>query len=230
MKTFTQLVLESRQRIHDLRTREGVIITDVTQDGIRWTSENLISIAQGAVQELLRTLRALKLDAYINEASQTRFVNVVFDVTQTLSGLPGNFLKILGLQEIDDLQKIYSYVPPTEFFSKRYWYADVDDLYDIEGAVYTIAFHETDEENKVYFLPYVSEEKTGQATIHVGFDAFLTTDSTENIPLLQVDDLMLDYVEREVRRREANPVMVQQIEAGIANKLGEIALEKQRSN
>jgi hypothetical protein len=229
--TFSELVLLARQRLHDYRDRNGSIITDATVDGIRWTSVDIQTLSKGALQEMLRTLRALKLENHINQAVQTQIVPVKLATSGLVTDI-GTFIKITCIQPqsvTNGLKNIYYPVSPEEFFSKKYRTYDSSNE-GIEDKVFTVIYDITTKEFQVRYFPILVEEVEASAIVYKGLDAFYTMTETASLPFIEVDDLILDYIEKNGRSIEHSPEQSKEITQRIVNKLGELKIENSQNN
>lgn len=229
--TFSEFVLKSRKRLHDLRTANGAIITDAATDGIRWSSDSLQELCIGALQEMLRTFRALKLDNYIHVEVQTRIVACKIEsATGLVIDLPDDYLRVTRIQE-PTRSNIYDWKDPETFFSKKWLTAGSTDDEAIEERWLTSVFDTDDKVLKTYVTPIpTSDIENCSAIVTLGLEDFYTLASTEDLPFLGINDLMLDYVEKQARQEDHDDQFRQIVTGTITTKLQELQLELQTSN
>lgn len=230
--TFSDLVLKARRRLHDLRDVAGSVITSASGDGIRWTSDELVDLCQAGLMELQRTLLSLDLERHINTANQYRIIQCSIEVGGgygEVTNLPSTFYDIKNLQTTD-ASKIYTWVNQDEFFGARYLMVE-DDGESIEKRIFTMVYDSVTKEMKVLVLPIPTETiDPVQAIAVISLDELYTLDSSEDLPFINMNDLLLDFIEREARRIEHNPQQLKAVNDYINFKLGTLSNEIQRSN
>lgn len=241
--TFSEFVLESRKRLHDYRNSNMEVITDASKDGIRFTSEQLQSICKGALQEMLRTFRALKLDNYIHTEVQHQFMDCeIASGSGVLNNITDGFQKIKRIQA-DDISVIYDYIEPEEFFSKKWRTAILDvvtpssgsctvkEIQAIGEAWFTVTWDAANKKPIINTLPLPSAKiENCKAVVVYPLNAFFTLASTTDLPFIDIDDIMLDYAEKQARQIDHNNQQVDLVMKTIQNKLGELSLELQKRN
>lgn len=221
--TFSELVLSSRGRLWDIRARDGTLITDATKDGIRYPASEMLNICKSGILAMLRAFRALNLRELVDEATAYRKKAIVFKETtgiiETLDDVV--FTNIIAMRGADP-KLIYEWEDPKSFFARYYDTLGFSGSTELEGRFYSILWDESAKKKRVFTLPIPTAPFPGEVIYRYPYTEIMTLDATESLPLYDVDDLMWDFVEREARRREHNPPMVQELGMTIKNKLAEL--------
>jgi len=234
--TFSELVLEVRLRVHDTRQLDGTFITSATDDGIRWSSAQIQSISKGALAEIQRTFDGFNkkdlLTNHLNIGAFTRvdslqFTGTAGDFAEAVA--PVGSYRILRIQETDDVLKTNIYLPikPEEFFSKV-WLAVNEET---QERGFTEVFEEGDSLRHVYIVPNPGDTLTVETSIiyRISPSSLYNTGSAVQLPFIDIDDLILDYAEKQARQIEHNPQQVQVIQDQINTKWLEMGIEIQRN-
>jgi hypothetical protein len=224
--TFTNFVVLSRQRVHDVRTRQGALITDATTDGIRWSSANLVSLCRTSLQEMYRSLLALKEYRDVAKDLLYQIHQCALKTDGSVTGLDEvNFTKVLKIVVSSNSlgePKIYSWIDQDEFFAKRYDAKSVNNQTLIEDHCFTVVYDKTESKKKIKVLPFPTQEVEAEASVVVPLIDILTLESTISLPFVDLEDLALDYCEREMRRRNGETTLVKEITDSINRKLKEL--------
>ncbi len=229
---FNELMIDSRGRLHDLRTPSGSLITNAVTDGIRWSADQLEKICRRSVEELTRTLRSRKLVNYLNQGLQVQLPSGTITASSgygivNIPSFNDVLYTVIRIQEIGESEAIYTYADPEEFFSIRDRLATVGDDSEIVSTDRRFTYLYDPENNKVVVvvLPIPSEEKNIQLIVHAGLEAIYTKASTIDLPFVGIDDLILDYVEREASAVQHDVGQVKLITELIQLKLQELNVE-----
>jgi len=229
--TFPELVLSSRGRLWDIRARDGSLITDATKDGIRYPASEMLSICKGAILEMLRTFRALKLRELVDEATVYRRKAITIEKD---TGLIADFDSIATTNIIalrgSNPKHIYEWQDPEKFYARYYDTQTFSGSAEIEGRFYSIIWDESNKKKLILTLPIETKDITGEAIYRFPYTDIMELTSIEQLPLYDVDDLLWDYIEREARRREHSPAMVKELTETINNKLAELKVGIQRTS
>ena len=233
--TFSELILDARYRLHDIRDNSGSIITDSSKDGIRWTSVLLQQISKSALTEMSRTLLAFGLKPYINNSYRTKKVNVTIDTdvstgVSTVSNLPSGTYKILRIQVAAHPEDIYKELTPEEFASRRYLTTSDDDGDYIDKKGFFRYYDEVSLELITEVTPAISGSMGAEAFLYYGLENQFVITNADDLPFMDINDLMLDFIEKEARIREHNPQQVKEMETSIMTKLKELQIEIQTDN
>jgi hypothetical protein len=224
--TFTNFVVLSRQRVHDVRTRQGALITDATTDGIRWSSANLVSLCRTSLQEMYRSLLALKNYRDVAKDLLYQIHQCKLQPDGSVTELEEiNFTKVLRIVVSSNSlgePKIYSWIDQDEFFAKRYDVKSVNNQILIEDHCFTVVYNTTNSQKEIKILPFPAEETNAEITLVVPLTDILTLESTSSLPFVDLEDLALDYCEREMRRRNGETALVKEITDSIDRKLKEL--------
>jgi len=238
--TYKELIIEARHRLQDIRAKNGSIITtsDVTENGIRWTFERLNSICKGAVAEMLRTLFALHLDKAIDTSVQYRQYQGTLSLSSgymilSLTDDP-EYLRIISIQDINDASKIYAWKDQEDFFSSRYFNQtydlDNDTAIDELDYIFTTIYDESSNKKQTIALPLSSTVQQVQTIVRVSFNPILDVSSSVQLPFVDSDDILLDYIEKNALQISHDPQGVQLTAGIIQTKLKEKAIELQANN
>lgn len=227
---FSELVLRARQYLFDVRESSGHLIDVASKDGIRWTSSHVQSLCRGAIFEMNRVLTAVGLYAYVDEASFYRLISGCSiqpgaGVGVLTFGAEVSFSTILKVQS-SNLQQIFSAIPQRDFFAHRYLTQLISDsTRPIDDGVFSI-FYDPDEKKKaVYTLPnFASPIEQVQAIARVPYSEVLTITSTDELPLVDTEDLLMLFIERNARRVEHNFDMVKVLTETIKDKIMEMTV------
>ncbi len=236
---FSEFVLLSRQYLHDLRKSDGTIITSATEDGIRWSSADLLSICKGAMQELLRTLTAYKLEAFVNSSAFYQFIDCEIDPTTGLiSGLPESGLYAILRIYHPTRKKIYEPMLPDKFFSEYYFtqYVSATEA-GVQDCYFTTVLDASTGKIITYSVPLFPEELSSvtgfQALIKKDIDSILSIGgsfATNDMPFSTIEDLMFDYVVKYASARSHDDSTLKSIVESINFKLGALKNELQRTS
>jgi len=231
--TFSELILSTRGRLWDIRSRDGSIITNASVDGIRYTASEMINICKGAILEMLRTFDALDISRLVDSATVNRKKDVVIQKdTGEIHDLDNiEFTKIVALRGANP-KDIYEYSKTEQFYARYYDTETFSNSAQIEERVYTILWNETEKKKLIVTLPKFSTDIQGAQVIYrLPYTEIMTLTSTENLPIYDAEDLIWDFAEREARRRENSPqTVIQELTATINNKLMELKVGVQRTS
>ena len=214
---FSEFVLSSRERLQDIRDASGVIITDPSKDGIRWTSAKLVEVCIGSLHEMSRALIGLRLTNHYNNSALTRLP--IPCVIKKDTGLitftaPERMYTVLRIQEVGDRSAIYSPVNSEDFFSNRYRSTYVNEKF------FTAYLNETSNKVEHISSKIPTVDTPAEAIIKVQLDDFYTLASTVDMPFMDIEDLMLDYLEKNADIIQHNPTQVQVLREEIKFKIG----------
>lgn len=189
--TFSELIIRARYRVYDVRDSEGNIITDPTKDGIRWTSDSLVVSAREALMELTRDIISFDYRHYFNSAYIYRNVPGVLKPTGIVE-IDSNVIgKISGIRRMMNYNKdIYDYVTPELFYSKDYENSLLENDY-----VFSLS---SDQDNNIVVnvLPLPESDINVKLICYIDLSTVFSLVYTNNLPFINIDDLMLDYIVR----------------------------------
>lgn len=225
---FSELVLESRTWLFDLRERTGQVIDDASKDGIRWTSIQVQTFCRDAITEMLRIFTAMKLDALVDKATFYRIISglTIEAGTGILGDLSSvNFSSILKLQTLD-LKRIYSPDNQDNFFSNRYFSNTLQDTSrPLDDGVFSIFYDETTKQKQVRTLPlYADDIINVQAIVRVPYTELYNITSTDELPIVDSNDILKLFIMRNARHTEHNVVMIKELNEQIAQKFAELGV------
>jgi len=208
-----------------------MLITSATEDGVRWSSTQLQQVIKGALLEMLRTFRSQKkLRKFINNSVQNRIVEVkIKAATGLVDLLPKGYYKIERLQ-LTQKKYIYSELGMKEFVAKS-WELEqqssivVDDLCAIDERWFMPYWDVTGNKIAVKTLPAPDEDTIALAYITQQPQELFNIDSVVNLPFVEVDDIMLDFIEKNAAQIEHNDQLVKLLVQTIEVKLKRIGDE-----
>lgn len=215
--TFPEFILSLRRRLQDRYTYSGSLITTASEDGVRWTSSELIEVCNTAFQEFSRYLLVYGETPLFKQLKTNL---IAFNSGTPSNGVltfssPSNVLSVLSMSKgsEDDIyakidsQKFTDYLAQNkqprknEGFFAEFFNTSLKTKYlkilpaDNEDVYYSYIYTKTD---------YSSSDITSATAIHiVGFNDFL-----------------LDIAERECRDREKNWERSQILDRRIFIKMG----------
>lgn len=196
---FSDLIIALRHRLQDIRKADTTYISDASHNGIKWKSSDLVLICRSAIVEMLRTLSAYKLDNYINTSIMFTKKTCRIYTDGHINNLPAGLVHIYSIEVGDATnKKIYSYVSPENYISKKY--------YDNKSNHFTY-FRDWSADNnapkiKVCTTPAIATEQDCEVVCKTSIADILVLEVNPTLPLVDVDDLILDFCEREARDRE----------------------------
>lgn len=215
--TFSEFVLSARERLHDLRDASGIIITNATSNGIRWTSVLLQKVCISGLHEMSRTLIGLKLTNHYNESALTRLpipCTIKKDTGIIEFESPDKIYKVIRIQEVGDRTAIYDPVNAEDFFSKRYRSTYANEKF-------FVAYFNEDAKKVEHRSSKISTaDILAEAIIKVQLDTYYTLESVDNMPFMDIEDLMLDYVEKNADLIQHDPTQVEILRQEIKFKIG----------
>ena len=237
--TFSEFMIEARYRLGDVRTPSGTIINDATVDGIRWSSQRLAILCKGAMHEMLRTFRGwvakdkkvkTPLNNFINNAIQTRILSGLTIENGRLNGIGEKYYKLHRLQA-GDYGLMYDEVDAETYFSKRWRTLPMNEL--SQCPIDERWFTPISDENggiEIRTVPISADPINNvEAIITIPLDTILTITSTIDLPFVDINDILLDFVDKEASLIEHNPEQVKYLFSVINQKIGLIQNELQES-
>lgn len=192
-------MLRARQEVHDYRDSSGNIIVDSAVDGIRWTSANLASAMKEALMELTRDIISVNYRHYFNSAYLYRNVPGLVATTGlfTPTDPDAPILDIIRLESQVNTD-IYEYVDPDLFYSKEYMANRLDD----DEYVFTRVGTQIAGVINTNVLPVPALELSVKAICTIDLALVFVLDNVEDLPFKNIDDLMLDYIQRRCNKIE----------------------------
>lgn len=221
--TFGNYILRLRQRLQDLRTSSGVVITTISDNGIRWSANNLIEIANASITEVVRLV-----NQYSNSNLMKSLGEGFFEASTqiTMSGgtglIPSTILNITSVTMYAGPHpggdaRPFIYIPPDK-------YDEVigdNSLPRSNMWVYTVRYSLTLAQRRLYAVK--GNEGCSGIIVVTGIynkSDYGVNNDNDTIFLLGLDDFLLDVAERECRDREHNWERSQILDVRIALKLG----------
>lgn len=214
--TFGTFVTTLRRRLQDIRTISGTLITDITTSGIRWTSEELIEIANLSLIELVRVSNVYENSPLLKQIIGSGF----FEARGTLTfagaelNTPSNVLAITSLVEDTGDGRSFGYIEPSKFYDVAIEHGAPRD----EGFFYTVIFDATAVARKIMLAASYTGDLRYIAIYNRG--NYTSSDGAVVLYIAGMDDLLLDIAEREARDREHNWERSRILDVRIAFKFG----------
>lgn len=213
--TFENYILRIRRRVQDIRTSSKTVISDLTTSGVRWTSAELIEIANQAITDLVRLVNIYSENSMLRQLVGAGYFEnkgtIAFSSSDSADA-PSEILQITSLSKNDGRR--FGYKLPKDFF--EYVYDDAQPRAD--NQYFTVAYDIGASKRKVYLSESLNEslDYTGiysKASYGAG-------DGSTSLFLVGLDDVLLDIAERECRDREHNWDRSQILDFRISYKLG----------
>jgi len=212
--TFKNFILRLRARLQDRRTQAGATITAINDVGARWSADELYEIANTAIIECIRTVKA-------NPTSELmkRLVESTIEATGSLTfvagkiDMPANIIAITQLGSSTTREFVYR--KPDEFASLLLDASEPSN----SGYFYTIVYDIVSSKRVVKVKPATFAGTVAYTGIYGKVD-YGTANADDSIFLTNLDDFLLDIAEREARDREHNWDRSKILDFRIAYKLG----------
>lgn len=197
--TFGNFVTRLRRRLQDIRTTSGTLIEDITTSGIRWTSEELIEIANMSLTELVRTANVYANSPLMEQIVGSGYFEAHDELTFAGVDLaaPSNTLAITSLTD-ESTNQAYAYLSPKNFYDLTNELGAPRD----EDFFYTVIYDATNTVRKVT----LSASLTGNLRYTAIYNKadYVAADVSAELYIAGMNDLLLDIAEREARDREHN--------------------------
>jgi len=197
--TFGNFVTKLRRRLQDIRTTSGTLIEDITTAGIRWTSEELIEIANMSLTELVRTANVYAKSPLMEQIVGSGYFEAhdVLTFAGAALAAPSNTLAITSLTD-EGTNQPYAYLSPKDFYDLTNELGAPRD----EDFFYTVIYDASNTERRVV----LSASKTGNLRYTAIYNKADYVAANEDVELYiaGMNDLLLDIAEREARDREHN--------------------------
>lgn len=217
--TFGNFILRLRQRLQDLRTSSGTVISTINDNGIRWSANNLIEIGNTAITEAVRLINQYSESDLMKMLGKGFFEAFTSVIMTDGSGLvPTGMLSVTALLGGEGTgNRGFQYVPP--------------DVYDeaiadrskprVDMWIYTVRYSMVLGQRRIQ-ADKGGTPATGSLTVNGIYNKsdYGSNDSDTEIFLQSIDDFILDIAERECRDREHNWERSQILDTRIAIKLG----------
>lgn len=207
--TFGNYILRLRARLQDTRQTSGTAISLISQSGSRWSSTEIIEIANTAFAEVSRLL--MLSESPINMQLGNDMLIAHGSGSTDSSGklaVPSSVLAILSVEGTEP----YGYVPPDKFFEYKLYAQPLLR----EEQYFTVVI--SSDIRYIFILP--AEVKSITYTYSYVKRDYTVADTAVELYLQGIDDLLLDIAERECRDREHNWDRSKTLDARIAYKLG----------
>lgn len=220
--TFGEFILLLRERLNDLRKSDASLITLPSEDGVRWTSSKLVSIANIALLEASRLIGIYGKTPFFTQLSGNLEGVIVPFVIEAGTLEDNDGVKSVSLpptvlminEALLSTGERIDYIKPSEFLTFR---GDVK-LLSRGDKLFTVMYDTETTTKKFYVVGHTS----GDIGITYLFSksSYAIDDSDEQLFLQGIDDLLLDIAEREGRDREHNETRSKILETRILVKLG----------
>ncbi len=214
--TFGNFILALRKRLQDMRKTDASLITVITEDGSRWTSAELIEIANSTFIQLTRIIVSYsKVNPIMKQLAETNAMIAGTTGTAT-AGVVALPTDSIGVIEVSlGSNRSYGWISPELYLS----YLTSNAQPRSEGYFYTILLDPTAGTRKIYLLP-TTEAGTVSITYIRTKSNYAAADTAVDLSLQNIDDLLLDIAEREARDREHNWERSKILDLRIMSKLG----------
>lgn len=212
--TFGNFILRLRARLQDRRTASGSVITAIDDAGVRWSADELYEIANSAIIECIRTVKAnptSELAKRLVESTIQAVGSVTF-VTGSVD-MPANVMTLTQLKASSTREFVYR--KPDEFASLLVDSSEPSN----SGYFYTVVYDIASSKRKILTKPSTFSGAASYVGIYGKVD-YGTVNVNDGIFLTNLDDLLLDIAEREARDREHNWDRSKILDFRIAYKLG----------
>lgn len=214
--TFGEYVINLRRRLQDLRSNYGAIITSIGDDGVRYSSDHIISIANMALVETTRLIYAYSDSPLLKQIGSD--VILAENAVTALAGgydLPDNVLAVVSVvtQGVDTTEP---YVP----ISGEEYYNFLKGQYSprSEGKYFAEIFNVSTLKTRLRLIPATTANII--YTYIMKRDNYTSADSNVELFLQGIDDFILDVAEKEARKREGDKEQFALLQTEIALKLG----------
>lgn len=207
--TFSQFILSLRRRLQDLRRNSGQIVSDFSEDGIRWSSDQLIEIANESFLDFARlAYRTMLLYWEKKESYPLDLAQIISSMAVTIvSGVGTVATKFLPLTAFSG-DSTAQYVSPDKYNKV------VNNEEGVEGIFYTFMQDSTgtkimvssDGTYTMYGIEVKNDYTLGEGSTTIPYDLF--------------SDMLLDLAEKEAREREGYWDRAAYLEKRILFKLG----------
>lgn len=210
---FGDFVIKLRKRLQDVRTLAGTSISAFAVDGARWTSDELIEIANFSFEEAIRLINSYTSSPLMRDLGQGYFVaEDGINITNGVADLPNTSLDVLSVK--DDADKDYDKISPIQYRE----FLDSQIALGEGRYYFTVMQNVVTEKRQILVLPQNTVTLTYSYIFNkIDYD---NTDGTTELHLQGLDGFLLDIAEREARDREHNWDRSKQLDARIAIALG----------
>lgn len=214
--TLGEFILELRERVQDLRDINGDIITDPSDDGIRWTGSQLAKIVRIALSAGGRLLSVYPSSPLLIQISASSIIGEYTGITNVQGRvvLPDDVLAVTSVLKSGGSEP-YGYVKPSVF--REYMVQNSQPRQS--EYFYTTMYDTTNKERILSITPI----ENGITLIYAGIyrpEYSMPDDKDVEIFLQGADDFLLDIAERECRDREHNHERSAILDKRIYNSLG----------
>lgn len=198
--TFGNFALRVRKRLQDSYKPDGTAITLISENGLRWSSSELIEICSGAISKLTRFMKIYDVAPIFKTMGNDNLATTATVITVTTTGisesLPNTVLIVLS---VSDSESGYEYITPDKYqdFLKE------ENKPPVDGKYYTIMWDVTAKAKKIFIIPKGSAVTLNYEFVYY-FSSYGLTDTDTEVHIIGLDDVLLDIAEMEGRDREHN--------------------------
>ena len=195
--TFKNYILQLRRRLQDLRTVGGVVISDLTADGVRWTTSELIEVCNDVFDQIVLLLMSHPQSQIYSQLGEGFFIYKTSGTTDStgLYIMPSTSLAVITLESTT---YPYTRISPVEY--SRYVNGEVLPTFD--DHFFTVIQDVTNKVRKIMIIPQAVVTFT-MSSIYSKTD-YVVGDAAQEIHLRGINWLLKDVAERECRDREHN--------------------------
>lgn len=195
--TLTEYILKLRRRLQDLRLADKTVITTISQDGVRWSSAELLEIANAAIIKVVRLMQTYPKSDFMQRVADVKPMAYGSGSTNAsgVKTLANNEFVVLAVQ---DTEGAYGLIP-----SHLYEQYKLETAEPRSGEKYFAQFYDVATGKQIIrILPQAAISIT-YSYVYIKND-YVVGNASDTIFLFGVDDLLLDAGEMEARDREHN--------------------------
>lgn len=199
--TFGEMILNLRRRLQDLRLNSGQSIATASQDGIRWSAQVLADSVNIAIMEAVRLINAypnspfakvVGLDQFVTEKSVS-YTNGVIDLSSIT-----NLINVLSVV-VDGIP--YSKITIEDYTN---YTTLIPDKVGVDANQNVYATYTDTTSGNVPKIKLSKSSGTAVITFTYAKYNYGLSDIATVLPLIGVDDVILDIAERNCRDMEHN--------------------------
>lgn len=213
--TFGEYILQLRERLNDMRKSDASLIVLPSEDGIRWTSAKLISVANQSFGEAVRLINQYALSQKFGVGVSITLSEVISTDSEGAIPLSSTILTVTELYINNEAKTPVGYIPANYYIN---YFVD-DKKPRKESSFFTIMYDINMGVRKVRTINVGAEEEVVLSYI-LSKNNYTSEDFEAEVYLNGIEDLLLDLAERECRDREHNWERSKMLDVRILAKLG----------
>lgn len=198
--TLEKFIIQLRRRSQDLRQVNNQLITSALSDGIVWSANDLLDVANLTMQEVSRLLVIYEASPIAKQLTENNLVihdEVTFAKNVSIADIANSVIGVIGLSEVGERVPEYLWVSPARFEA----YKNSED-FAIKGKRYYTVLRDADSmEKAIHIMPTPTADAgiTLRATLLYQPEAYELTDFDLDLYFSGIDDFLLDVGERNLR-------------------------------